>query len=240
MDMKIAGSGMIAAGEYENVGISGSGKLQGAIKCKTISISGAASGDSIECTDKMKIAGSCGFSEDIAAHNVKIAGSFKCGGKFYATGEVKCAGSAKFEKGLKCVNLETAGSIKVNEDIEAETINASGGIRCPGLINAEKININIENSISEIGSIGGSTLTIRKRCIQNLSAWLMKFFRKTDGKVVISNEIECDMIDIEAVTAPKVTGRIVKIGDDCKIDLVQYTETVEVSPNATVGKTEKI
>lgn len=242
MDMKIAGSGQIGPGEYENINISGSGKILGAVKCENLSISGSASGTAVECRNDIKISGSCSFSEDIIANNVKIAGSFKCGGKFYTTGEMKCAGSAKFEKDLKCSKLEIAGSIHINEGIEAETVLASGKIKCSGLINAEKITINIENSISEIGSIGGSTLSIKKKHYKDICARLpiLKCFYKTNGKVIISNEIECDVIDIEATTAPKVTGRIVKIGDDCEIDTVQYSESVDISPKAKVGKTEKI
>ncbi|MBQ2915881.1 MAG: polymer-forming cytoskeletal protein [Clostridia bacterium] len=240
MDMKIAGSGTIGAGEYEKISISGSGRINGAIKCTNLSVSGSASGVSVDCKEHMGISGSCSFSEDVTTGNARIAGSFKCGGNFYSSGEVKCAGSAKFNKDLKCGNLELAGAIKVDGGIEAETVHIDGKIDCLGLINAEKTVINIENAISEIGSIGGGTLTVKTKFRNNLSGLFLRLFYKTNGKIIVTNEIECDMIDITAVTAPKVVGRIVKIGDDCKIDVVQYSEEVDISPKATVGKTEKI
>lgn len=34
--------------------------------------------------------------------------------------------------------------------------------------------------------------------------------------------------------------RVVAIGADCEIDLVQYTEEIEIRPDAKVGKIEKI
>ena len=222
MDMKIAGSGIIGAGEYDNVGISGSGRIQGAIKCNKLTVSGAAS------------------SEDVKTNIAKIAGSFKCNGNLFAEGEVKISGSAKFCKKLKCVSLNIAGAVRVNEDIEAENIHICGKIDCPGLVNAEKIDIEVENATSNIGSIGGSILTVRKNAMRNLSFIIFKWFSKSYGTLAITNEIECDTVDIESVTAPKVVGRIVKIGDDCDIELVQYSENIEISPKAKVGKTEKI
>lgn len=45
---------------------------------------------------------------------------------------------------------------------------------------------------------------------------------------------------MEGVTTQRVSGRIVAIGEGCKIDLVQYSETIEVSPDAQVGKIEQV
>ena len=45
MDMKISGSGVIGAGEYEDIRISGSGRLQGLVRCKSFAASGAAFGN---------------------------------------------------------------------------------------------------------------------------------------------------------------------------------------------------
>ena len=56
----------------------------------------------------------------------------------------------------------------------------------------------------------------------------------------VKTSIEGDEIALEGVIAPRVSGRVVAIGAGCEIDLVQYSEQVEISPEATVGKTEQI
>ena len=56
----------------------------------------------------------------------------------------------------------------------------------------------------------------------------------------MKNSVEGDDIALEGVTAPRVSGRVVAIGEGCEIDLVQYSEQVEISPEAKVGRTEKI
>ena len=61
-----------------------------------------------------------------------------------------------------------------------------------------------------------------------------------DGIVRVKNSVEGDDIALEGVTVPRVSGRVVAIGEGCEIDLVQYSEQVEISPEAKVGRTEKI
>ena len=52
--------------------------------------------------------------------------------------------------------------------------------------------------------------------------------------------VDGDEIALEGVVAPRVSGRVVAIGADCEIELVQYSEQVEISPEAKVGRTERI
>ena len=56
----------------------------------------------------------------------------------------------------------------------------------------------------------------------------------------ISQAIEGDTIAVERVSTPLIVGRIVAIGAGCKVDLVQYSEEIEIHPDAVVKKVEKI
>ena len=64
--------------------------------------------------------------------------------------------------------------------------------------------------------------------------------RRASAGVSVVTSIEGDEIALEGVSCPRVTGRIVAIERGCNIELVQYSETVEISPDAKVGRTEKI
>jgi hypothetical protein len=59
-------------------------------------------------------------------------------------------------------------------------------------------------------------------------------------KVIINAYSEGGEISLEYVTSPKVSGARVKIGDGCRIDLLEYSESYEISPKAKVSKIFKI
>lgn len=242
MNMHISGSGNIPAGEYEKISVSGSARLHGFVRCNSFATSGSSAGESIECSDNFKISGSAAFSGNVSAGYIGISGSFSCGGELVSSGKIICSGSAKFEKSIKCDELAVSGSAKIGEDVEAEKIKIDGEINCPGLLNAEDIEIRFDKGM-DIGSIGGSKIIIikepKRRSVERLPLF-SSLVKKINGNVNVEGSIEGDDIALEAVTCPRVTGRAVAIGAGCDIDVVQYSDQIEISPDAKVGKTEKI
>ena len=241
MDMKISGSGQIAPGEYENIRISGSGKLNGLVRCESFHVSGSARGDSIECKNDLKVSGSCGFEKAIRCGNLGVSGSFSCGGELTAAVKISISGGSKVAGNLKCGELHVSGSLRAGGDVEAETVKISGQLNCEGLLNAEEITICAENGMT-IGNIGGSRVAIyqEKRHRINRLPLLSSLIHFGGNRVQVKGAIEADTIALENVKCPTVSGRIVAIGEDCEIDLVQYSEQIEISDKAKVGKTEKI
>lgn len=242
MDMKISGGGQIIAGEYENVRISGSAKLNGLVRCESFHVSGSSHGEEIDCKKDFKVSGSSSFDKNVKAGSMAISGSFSCDKDIAVTEKLSCSGGLKVGGALKCSSLSISGSAKVGGDIESEVVNISGKLNCGGLLNAEEITIKFESGM-EIGSIGGSKITIYRSSKSNKVTRLPLFsalIKDAGGAVHINNSIEGDTIAIENVIAQRVSGRSVAIGEDCKIDLVQYSEQVEIAPTAQVGRTEKI
>ena len=242
MNMHISGSGNIPAGEYEKVSVSGSARLHGLVRCNSFATSGSSAGESIECSENFKISGSSAFSGNVSAGYIGISGSFSCGGELISSGKIICSGGAKCEKSIKCDELAVSGSIKIGEDVEAEKIKIDGVINCSGLLNAEDIEIKFDKGM-EIGSIGGSKIIIikePKRKFGERLPLLSSLVKKINGNVYVEGSIEGDEIALEAVTCTRVTGRVVAVGAGCDIDLVQYSDQIEISPDARVGKTEKI
>lgn len=242
MDMRISGSGTISSGEYENIAISGSGKLSGFVRCESFRTSGSSHGEEIECKNDFKVSGSSSFSQKVKAGSISVSGSFSCGGDITADEKISCSGGTKCEGNLKCGELHVSGGLTAKGDVEAEKVAVSGRINCGGLLNAEEITIKY-NCGMEIGSIGGSKIVIvpdqKGKCKVRLPL-LSSLVKGAGDNVYIKNDIEGDIIALEGVTAQRVSGRVVAIGEGCEIDLVQYSEELEVEPNAKVGKSEKI
>ena len=239
MDFKISGSGQIGAGDYDDVKISGSGKACGFIRCHDFQVSGSAkSDDGVSCTGEFRVSGSCKVEKNIEAVSVKISGAAKCGGMIVAQEDLKVSGSCHCAS-VKCGQLKLSGGAEITGDIEAEKVEISGRVTCGGLLNAEEIRIAAAGS--EIGSIGGTRITVsseRRDGILRLPL-LSALIGKAEA-VTVRQSIEGDTIGLENVRTPRVSGRVVAIGEDCEIDLVQYSEEIEISPKAKVGRTEKI
>ncbi len=219
MDMKISGAGAIGAGEYDDVRISGSAKSEGLILCESFHLSGSFSGGEIECSEDFHVSGAGKFAGNIRAKEIHVSGAIKTEGS------------------MKGKEIKLSGAIKTGGDVEAEEIKISGEVNCGGLINAEKLYINLDSTASSTAeNIGGSKITIEKGKSGGFFCRLLK----KSGKFIVSESIEGDEINIEYTSAKTVTGRNVKIGEKCEIGLVQYSESIEISPKAKIGKCEKI
>ena len=240
MDMKISGSGVIPSGEYKGISISGSGRIDGFVRCDTLSVSGACHGGSVDCHDMMKVSGSCRFDGEIRTASLAVSGSLNCT-DLYATKDVRVSGGVKCTGKMRCGELIVSGGARAEQDIEAESVTIKGRLECEGLLNAENIEIEFSAGM-KIGSIGGSNIVIRRR--NEMSFDLLPLFRSivtNSGKcITVDGGIEGDTIAIEGVVAKRVSGNTVAIGEGCDIELVQYTENVEISPKSKVGTVEKV
>ncbi|MBR7101223.1 MAG: hypothetical protein IKC74_02945 [Clostridia bacterium] len=81
-----------------------------------------------------------------------------------------------------------------------------------------------------IGSIEGDKILIKRK---RISIFLNR-------GVKISSLIKGEKVELEHVNCPLVIGKNVKIGKGCIIDLVQYSDTIEISHGARVERTEKL
>lgn len=244
--MNISGSGHISAGEHnERISISGSGRVDGNIRCIALHCSGSVRGEgNITCSEDVRVSGSAHFNKSVDADVVSVSGSVKVGGDVTAKTAIKISGSFGCGGSLKASLLNCSGAVDIGGEAEADEVRISGRINCAGLLNAEKIDIRMDgfNINSKIGSIGGSEIKIHNdRKGEKISRLpLLSKLVGAGGKIIVDELIEGDIVAIECVKAPRVVGRVIAIGADCEIDLVQYSEEIEIHPDAKVEKIEKI
>lgn len=243
--MNILGSGRISAGEHnEKISVSGSGKIDGNIRCIALSCSGSVKGEgSIVCNENISVSGSCHFTKSMSSKNVTVSGSVKVDEDITATNTVKISGSVRCGGTIKCAALKCSGSADIGKEIAADEVYISGRINCAGLVNAEKIEISLDNGLCRIGAIGGSEIKVHNDYqIKNNTRMplLFKLVGNGNGRLNVDELIEGDIVAIEYVKAPCVVGRVVAIGTGCEIDLVRYSEEIEIHPDAKVGRSEKI
>ena len=243
MDMNISGSGQIASGEYSTIRVSGSGQLGEMVRCQNLYVSGSANGSNVICSNDFQISGSCNLSGTVSAGNVTVSGGSSFGGNVEAKERITISGGMHCGGDVRCKQLKVSGNGNVSGDVEAELAKVRGSLSCAGLLNAEEVDIEFEKNM-EVGSIGGSKIVIYKRHGKEKKRIRLPLFsslvKRSSGAVCVKNSIEGDEIALEGVVTPRVSGRVVAIGADCEIELVQYSEQVEISPEAKVGRTERI
>lgn len=105
------------------------------------------------------------------------------------------------------------------KDVEAERFQSSGRLEIHGLLNAEQVEIYVSGG-SEIADIGGGMIQTKKD-----RGWHGFGFSFGSGQNCLRvRTIEGDRVELEATQAAVVRGKVVRIGKDCEIDRVEYSD----------------
>ena len=235
MDMRISGSSTMPGGEYDRVSISGSGTVQGDLRCQSLSCSGSArvQGD-VDCAGEVRSSGSSKVTGSITCESLSCSGAVKCEGSILSRGLIHSSGAMNVSGGLeaadiRCQELRCSGAMNVSGGVEAEAVRISGMAGIPGLLNAETVEIAADRGI-RIGSIGGGSI----RIYQPQQKSLLGLFRSSCS-CAQAGDIEGDDVDLEYTQADVVRGRRVRIGEGCSIGRVEYSESLDALPG-TVGE----
>ena len=240
--IKSSGNVTIPSGDYDNITVSGNCVLCDIVRCVSFCSNGSTKADILECDQEIKTSGNASFSGAVSAENIKASGNLFCKSNVTASEKIVVSGALGVCGKIKCNSLEISGSLDCHTQIEAEEAKINGSIKCEGLINAEKLDI-VSSGFSKtrmhIWGIGGSEILV----LENNGAFFKALpytVRRRLNKMIIDTCIEGDNVHLNYVKCPRVTGNTVTIGEGCEIDLVQYHESVDISPRALVKKTEKI
>lgn len=253
-DLKISGSGTSGGGQFDEVKISGSGKIAGDVDCREMKISGSGTVAGDVKAGVIKTSGSSTIEGDTKAELITTSGSSKYTGSVMAA-EMTISGSSKVTKDLiiekfkvsgSCKvggkiqggTVKASGSLKVEQDCEVETFSSSGSVHIDGLLNADKVQIEI-NHESFIKEIGGETISVTHHNSNRLIKQVVNFFLQKED-ILVSELIEGDEVYLENTKAKLVRGKNVVIKENCDIDAIEYSDTVEVHKDSRIGKKVKI
>lgn len=238
MDIKIAGSGTISTGEYDEVKVSGASRAEGLIRCKSMRCAGSFSGKSdIECEGDVHASGAFENKGSLKAGSLSTSGSF-CNAGDVTADSLSSSGSFEAVGSVKASEIRASGSATIRGSIEAENASFSGRLVCGGLINAGELHIRLASSReSKAASIGGGVITVER---EHEGFWARRAFTLGAERFTVAESIEGDEIKLSYTHAKTVCGRNVTIGRGCRIDLVQYSGEADISPDAKVGRVEKL
>ena len=231
----INGNGTSPGGDYNNVKINGSGKIDGDVTCVDFVIhgSGKAMGSvastmlhvngsghvlRVVKTDELKARGSATFNEAVSCESASISGA------------------STFLKNLDAKKIRVSGSIKVDADCSADSFFSTGLFQIGGLLSADTVDIRLGLVKSTAKEIGGEKITIRTTPGR---AKVRSFFG-ADKPLLETGAIEGNEISLESTRAKVVRGHNVSLGSGCDIDVVEYTGVLKKASDANVGEEKKV
>lgn len=259
-DMNISGYSEQSGGIFNQVKIAGKGIINGDVKAKQIQVDGAGTFRRDVNAEEMRINGICSIEGMVHFNRFKIHGSCDVKGSGVLE-ELTNKGKCSFDGNVRSDKIESVGKLVVNGEVEAEEFTSKGGFEIKGLLNAQLIDIRIGwDCYAE--EIGGEEIRVKHEPLHLLSKanefvnnlpflknsgknktwfgissdwnWLNSHLSKT----LKAKTIEGTTVNLEYTHAEVVRGNHVTIGPGCEIEKVEYTDSLEVSPEATV--TEKI
>lgn len=240
-DLQISGAGSYPGGQFDTVSISGAGKINGDLKCIRFSGSGSAKVNGNVICDHFGCSGSGKVTGDVEAKEVKVSGACKIEGDMRG-GLLVTSGAANIEGDIKCEKVSASGMLTTGKNIEAEEVNIEGGIKNYGTINAEKIRIECRagNGSCTFNEMGASKISINGYNESSRPYFFKLFGMFTGGTSIITgNIVEGDDIYMENANVKTIRGDRVVIGPGCRIQQVEYRETIEISDQAEVTEVVK-
>lgn len=237
----ISGAGVIGGGTYDRVTISGAGKVTGDLEADELRISGAGKVEGKVRVRAIVVSGSTVFSESVYGDEMRVSGSARIDGRAEVK-ELKCSGTLRVNGGIDSQYLKSSGHLRVGGDVAAEIFKASGGFQIEGLLSADRVEINLGGRCTA-REIGGEKIIVRRGGWREkgiLFDGLIKLFTGGGAAELRAQLIEGDEVYLEDTIAETVRGKAVEIGPGCRIETVEYSESLKVADDATVRNKSRV
>lgn len=234
-DMKINGDGSMSGGTYGAITINGAGSVNGDADATEVRINGAGTINGRLVAQTVTVNGAGTFNGSVQAHEMTVNGdaSIRDGA---GIGRFNIKGNATVGGGVAANELILRGFLKTGGDCEVESFSGEGGFTVTGLLNAGTVDIKVFGPCSA-REIGGEKITVRQP--PGFQSFTQVFTFWAEKRLVVDS-VEGDDIYLEATSAKTVRGTNVNIGQDCKIDVVEYASTYTAVPGAMVGEARKV
>lgn len=231
----IAGSGAIAGGVYADVHVSGSGRVTSPLESETIRVSGTLTAEAPVKAGSIRVSGAATLADEVEAGTIGVSGTLSCGGGV-TVDKLNIAGTLEVAQRLIGGTVEIAGALSVGGDCEVERFKSRGGFEVQGLLSADEIDARMYGRCSA-REIGGEHIEIRmaKRPLYKMAA-VLGIVNRT---ALEADTVEGDRVYLENAKVRTVRGREIVLGDECEIDLVEYSGELKQAAGAKVKTARK-
>lgn len=254
----VAGSGRIEGDVDANlIRTAGSCRIDGNVKTKELKTAGSCrvAGD-VEA-EWTKIQGSMVIEGDLRAGEVKIAGRQTIEGTLRAK-EISSAGLLRVSEDVEAEKFLSRGGFEIGGLLSAEEVKIELGGGKVTEIGGTRVEVRrrgpfwgwrreprrvqihvqrgplgetLESVFEDLGRLGEEV----SRAVGESLGWAGR-----GAGYLEANTIEADEIFLENTKARVVRGKKIQIGEGCEIESVEYSESLEVAPGASVKEQKKV
>lgn len=233
-DAKVAGEGTIGAGTYADIIINGAGTISGDVVCNALKVNGVGTCKGSVTADSATVNGTGSFAGQLHVGEMLVNGDASAA-QSAGVGSLKVKGRMSISGGLAANAVDVRGELVVGDNVEADSFEGEGAFKIGGLLNAGRVSFRLHGG-AQAREIGGENVTVLgPRGFAAVS--LMGLFVE---KRLTADVIEADDVTLEYTTAKVVRGARVSIGEGCKIDLVEYTESLSRLADAQIAEERKV
>ena len=239
-NITINGLGDVHGGSYNRVTISGMGKVIGDVEANVIMLNGTGTLDGDVTARELTVNGHGKVNSTLAAHELENNGKLSVNGNA-EVGDLRNRGRLHVFGNMTGRDVATYGSLTVDGGVEAGSFKSRGMFEIGGNLHAQDVDLEVAG-ISRLNEIVGEHVRVAllTKGLPGVMKLLSAFFPKFEDNLLRANRIEGTTLMLEQVQADKVSGRYVKIGPNCRIQRVEYTEQLIVDPNSVVVEQVKV
>jgi cytoskeletal protein CcmA (bactofilin family) len=240
-DLKINGSMTVSGGTFNQVSINGSGVINGDVQCTSFKINGSCEINGNLKAETGEIRGRATIKEDLFIHEFNVNGRSDLHGGLYAS-SFKVKGASFVEKDINTESTKIYGKLNIEGNCNTDYFYSDGVVFLKGFLQAKEVEMFLGNSNSKVRKMVTEKLVVRKDNTNSGFRGLLKalFSMAGESGKLHVQEITGKSVNVEATIAEKISGAHVVIGSGSKVELIEYTDTLEVSKDAKVGKRVKV
>ena len=239
---RISGSGRVTLQGFGTVKVSGSGS----ISPERISMSGSSTLPGGLHVGELKTSGSSKVEGEIHADRIEFSGSASIEGDAHFD-HLRKSGSLDVDGGVYGNTMRVSGSTTIRGDAEiADELRSSGSIRVEGGVESKGA-VEIRGAFKVRGSIKakhfearlGNKLSVAEEGIEADVVDVEPLPRDWDreGELRTKDIVGIREVSLENVECENVRGGRVVIRGGCRVNgKVEYTESIEVSPNSYLAQ----
>jgi cytoskeletal protein CcmA (bactofilin family) len=231
-DLVINGFGSSNGGHFHHVTINGKGTINNDVECVEFECNGSGTVQGTVKANSAEVNGMAKILGNVNGQKLTVDGAAKIE-QSVSVKKLKVSGKATVGGAVKAEDVVIKGRLTVEEDCEAETFKAESLFKIGGLLNAETIDIKLFGDC-QAKEIGGETILVKK----NKGSSLFGIFKPVTQ--LETDLIEGNKIEIEYTNAKVVRGNRIKIGPNCNIGLIEYTDELIVDKKASISESRKV
>ncbi len=241
----IRGSGELSGGDYSKLLILGAGEVTGDVRTERVRSFGSGELHGRVEAGSLLVIGSGEIDADLIAGRVKALGVLEVGGNMKAE-RLSVMGVCEVGGRMHAERLSSYGVLEAGS-VETGSFVARGAVEIEGLLSADSVELHLGGSGGHAEEIGGGRIEVwrsnfgkRSPILKALTALLIINIGVAGSRRRFrAVSIEGDDVSLENTWAETVRGTRVRIGRGCRIDEVEYEETLVVHRKALVGKQRK-